>query len=113
MANEIISCLEMCNREGTSLQRGMNFGLGGDHSVVLMSARPNAPYRDQLEDNGTTLIYEGHDEPRSEAVLEPKAGALKIIEEGSNGSHESHRSRQVRLDRRARATKYRETDSRG
>jgi hypothetical protein len=43
MANEIITYLEMCSREGTSLQRGMKFGLGGDHSVVLMSVRPNAP----------------------------------------------------------------------
>jgi hypothetical protein len=72
MANEVISYLEMCSREGTSLQRGMNFGLGGDHSVVLMSVRPNAPYRDRLEDEGTTLIYEGHDEPRSDAVPHPK-----------------------------------------
>jgi hypothetical protein len=73
MANKIISYLEMCGREGTSLQRGMNFGLGSDHSVVLMSVRPNAPYRDRLEDEGTTLIYEGHDEPRSDAVPRPKA----------------------------------------
>ncbi len=29
MANEVISYLEMCSREGTSLQRGINFGLGG------------------------------------------------------------------------------------
>ncbi len=73
MANEVISYLEMCSREGTSLQRGMNFGLGGDHSVMLMSVRPNAPYRDRLEDNGTTLIYEGHDEPQSAGVPQPKA----------------------------------------
>jgi hypothetical protein len=72
MANEVISYLEMCSREGTSLQRGMNFGLGGNHSVVLMSVRPNAPYRDRLEDEGTTLIYEGHDEPRSDAVPRPR-----------------------------------------
>lgn len=50
----------------------MNFGLGGDHSVVLMSVRPNAPYRDRLEDNGTTLIYEGHDESKSAGVPQPK-----------------------------------------
>ncbi len=73
MANEVISYLEMCRREGTSLQRGMNFGLSGDHSVVLMSVRPNAPYRDRLEDGGTTLIYEGHDEPRSATASRPKA----------------------------------------
>ena len=73
MANEVISYLEMCGREGTNLQRGMNFGLRSDHySVVLMSVRPGAPYQDRLEDDGTTLIYEGHDEPRSDAVLEPK-----------------------------------------
>ncbi len=73
MSNEVISYLEMCGREGTSLQRGMNFGLRDDHSVVLMSVRPGAPYHDRVEDEGTTLIYEGHDEPKSEAVLEPKA----------------------------------------
>jgi hypothetical protein len=50
MANEVISYLEMCSREGTRLQRGMNFELGGDHSVVLMSVRPNAPYHDRLKD---------------------------------------------------------------
>jgi hypothetical protein len=37
-----------------------------------MSVRPNAPYRDRLEDNGTTLIYEGHDEPQTAGVLQPK-----------------------------------------
>jgi len=70
--NEIISYLEMCRREGMSLQRGMNFALGRDHSVILMSVRRNAPYRDRLEDDGNTLIYEGHDEPRSRLVPEPK-----------------------------------------
>ena len=72
MANEIISYLEMCSPEGTSLQRVMNFGLGGDHSVVLIFVRPNAPYRDRLEDEGTTLIYEGHDEPQGVAVFRPR-----------------------------------------
>jgi 5-methylcytosine-specific restriction endonuclease McrA len=72
MPNEVISYLAMCQREGTSLQRGMNFGLGGDHSVILMSVRPNAPYNDRFEDDGTTLIYEGHDVPRSSAVPDPK-----------------------------------------
>jgi len=70
--NEIISYLEMCRREGVSLQRGMNYGLGGDHSVILMSLRPGAPYDDRLEDDGTTLIYEGHDEPRRKGGPDPK-----------------------------------------
>lgn len=72
MANEIISYLEMCQREGVSLQRGMNFGLGRNHSVILMSLRQNAPYEDELQDGGTVLIYEGHDEPRSSHVPDPK-----------------------------------------
>jgi hypothetical protein len=35
--------LHMCQRERLSLQAGMNFGVGGTHSVILMSVRPNAP----------------------------------------------------------------------
>lgn len=62
----------MCTREGASLQRGMNFGIGGNHSVILMSVRPGAPYRDRLEDDGTVLIYEGHDDPRGVGLIDPK-----------------------------------------
>ncbi len=72
MANEIIPYFEMCRREGVSLQRGMNFGLGGNHSVILMSVRPNAPYQDELKEGGSVLIYEGHDEPKSSSVRNPK-----------------------------------------
>jgi hypothetical protein len=72
MANEIISYLEMCRREGVSLQRGMNYNLGGTHSVILMSVRPNAPYRDRFEEDSSTLIYEGHDEPRNKLYGDPK-----------------------------------------
>jgi 5-methylcytosine-specific restriction endonuclease McrA len=49
----------------------MNFGIGGNHSVILMSVRPGAPYNDRIEDGGTTLIYEGHDQPRG-SVPDPK-----------------------------------------
>ena len=72
MANEIISYLEMCQREGANLQRGMNFRLGGRHSVILMSQRKNAPYLDQVVNEGVTLIYEGHDEPRRDDLPDPK-----------------------------------------
>lgn len=72
MANEVISYMEMCVREGSSLQRGMNFRLGGDHSVILMSVRSNAPYSDRIEDNGETLIYEGHDVPKTQENPVPK-----------------------------------------
>ncbi|RSL16716.1 SAD/SRA domain-containing protein [Edaphobacter aggregans] len=71
-SNEIISYLEMCSREGLSLQRGMNFNATLTHSVVLSSHRPGAPYDDVLEENGTVLIYEGHDEPRTRDIPYPK-----------------------------------------
>jgi hypothetical protein len=71
MENEVISYLEMCQREGASLQRGMNYRLGRAHSVILMSVRPNAPYRDRVEmDN---IIYEGHDVPRGQNYPDPKS----------------------------------------
>ncbi len=66
MPNEIIPYLEMCRREGMSLQKGMNYQCGNNHSVILMSVRPNAPYLDKIEDNGETLIYEGHDAKQSQ-----------------------------------------------
>ncbi|MBI4479587.1 MAG: HNH endonuclease [Acidobacteria bacterium] len=71
MPNEIISHPEMCLREGISLQRGRNFGLRRNHSVILMSVRPGAPYRDRLEEDGSVLIYEGHDQTRK-PKLNPK-----------------------------------------
>lgn len=73
LADNIISYIQMCQREGASLQRGMNFGLGGNHSVILMSIRPNAPYQDRIEEDGTVLIYEGHDQPRTGGISDPKS----------------------------------------
>ena len=63
----------MCQKEGTSLQRGMNFRLKGHHSVILMSVRPNAPYRDEVQYGVAVLIYEGHDEPKRAGIANPKA----------------------------------------
>jgi hypothetical protein len=60
---EIISYLEMCKVERASLQRGMNFRHQGHQSILLMSVRRNAPYRD----SGRVLIYEGHDVSKTEA----------------------------------------------
>lgn len=73
MANEIISYLEMCRRENCNLQQGMNYGLGGSHSVILMSVRKGAPYRDRFEENGTVLVYEGHDQPKTPNKPDPKS----------------------------------------
>ena len=72
LSDNVLSYIEMCQREGASLQRGMNFGLGGNHSVILMSLRPNAPYQDRIEEGGTVLIYEGHDQPKTADVADPK-----------------------------------------
>lgn len=69
----MISYLAMCEEEGTSLQRGMNFRLRPGHSVLLMSQRQNAPYADEVRDGGTVIIYEGHDAPRGDETPEPKA----------------------------------------
>ena len=71
VGHEILSYIEMCRREASSLQRRMNFALGEGYSVILMSVRANAPYHDRLEDDGSTLIYEGHDAPRSQQLLDP------------------------------------------
>ncbi|HUU42820.1 MAG TPA: HNH endonuclease [Planctomycetota bacterium] len=38
-----------------------------------MSVRPNAPYADRFEDDGSTIVYEGHDVPRSANQMDPKA----------------------------------------
>jgi hypothetical protein len=63
----------MCDIAGVqTLQRGMNFELMNGISVILMSLRSNAPYADRIEDNGQTLIYEGHDRPKTEDSPNPK-----------------------------------------
>jgi hypothetical protein len=69
---DIISYMDMCQHEGASLQRGMNFRLGGRTSVILMSVRKGATYADRIEEGGKVLIYEGHDIPRIKGGLEPK-----------------------------------------
>lgn len=73
MRGYVISYIEMCQKEGTSLQRGMNFRLKGHHSVILMSVRANSPYRDEVRDDGAVLIYEGHDQPKGTGVTDPKS----------------------------------------
>jgi HNH endonuclease len=72
MNDNIISYIEMCRREGTSLQQGMNYALRSNHSVILMSLRRNAPYRDRIEEDGTVLLYEGHDCPKTSDLPNPK-----------------------------------------
>jgi len=54
-----------CEEEGTQLQRGMNYRLPSGRSVILMSRRTNAPYRDQVVDDGQ----------------EPRAAAIRVVRE--------------------------------
>ncbi|WP_428058687.1 HNH endonuclease [Candidatus Avelusimicrobium faecicola] len=60
---DILSYMDLCHEEQFNLQKGMNFRTQNGYSIFLMSVRPNAPYADRVEDNGKTLIYEGHDCP--------------------------------------------------
>jgi hypothetical protein len=69
---DVLSYSEMCAEEKVNLQRGMNYHLRGDISVILMSLRRNAPYADRIENDGRILIYEGHDVPRASANPSPK-----------------------------------------
>jgi hypothetical protein len=69
---DILSYLEMCQFENVSLQRGMNYRLKPDYSVILMSVRPGAPYVAQVLEDGKVLIYEGHDAPKTKGIKGPK-----------------------------------------
>ena len=69
---EIFSYMDMCQYEGTTLQRGMNFHHKRNRSIILMSLRKNAPYADRIENDGKVLIYEGHDIQRNYTTKNPK-----------------------------------------
>jgi hypothetical protein len=72
LRDEILTYWEMCARERGSLQRGMYHREPPATSVVLMSRRPGAPYEDALSEDGTELLYEGHDEKRQPGI-DPKS----------------------------------------
>ena len=73
MRDDIVSYREMCDMEGKqTLQRGMNYRLNPQYSVILMSQRTNAPYTDRIHDDGITIEYEGHDIPRKDYFYVPK-----------------------------------------
>jgi 5-methylcytosine-specific restriction endonuclease McrA len=69
---EVISYIEMCQAWSASLQRGMNFHIRPDCSLILMSRRSNAPYRDDVEEDGKVIVYEGHDVSRTSKNSDPK-----------------------------------------
>lgn len=65
---KVISYNELEAKEGFRVQKGMNFGVKGSYSIVLMSTEKNAPYHDQMFDDGT-IEYEGHDVPKTGGVI--------------------------------------------
>lgn len=73
MLDQIYSYREMCDLENVqTLQRGMNFRLNPKYSLILMSQRSNAPYRDKILGDGLTVEYEGHDVPKTSYEVNPK-----------------------------------------
>ena len=71
--DEILSYREMCDTESKqTLQRGMNYQINPAYSLILMSQRPNAPYKDKIYPDGATIEYEGHDTPRRGYDHNPK-----------------------------------------
>jgi len=78
---DILTYLEMCQIEGVNLQRGMNFRLKPDYSVILMSIRLGAPYADQVLEEGKVLCYEGHDIAKTKGINNPKEHDQPMITE--------------------------------
>lgn len=73
MKDDILTYREMCDSVGVqTLQRGMNYRLNAAYTVILMSQRSNAPYKDEILEDGVTILYEGHDEPRTSTTPNPK-----------------------------------------
>lgn len=60
---EILSWHDIAQKEHVA-QKGMNFGINPGYSVILMSRRDNAPYKDHIYPDGVTIEYEGHDVPK-------------------------------------------------
>lgn len=72
--DDILSYREMCDAENVqTLQRGMNFRLQPTCSVILMSQRTNAPYKDKVYEDNITIEYEGHDIPKTSYEINPKS----------------------------------------
>lgn len=72
--NSIISYEELCKRERPHLQRGMNFGLNDDVSVILMNKQVKQPYgyRDKFQNDGKVIIYQGHNALRRKGWPDPE-----------------------------------------
>lgn len=58
--NSIVEWYDIARKEHIS-QKGMNFGINPNYSIILMSQRDNSPYNDHIYPDGITIEYEGHD----------------------------------------------------
>jgi hypothetical protein len=63
--DDIISYAELVAAENANIQKGMNFHIKAEYSILLMSVRKNAPYADEWDEKRNALIYEGHDVPKN------------------------------------------------
>src|SRR5438094_8232938 len=70
--DDIISYHDLVTEEKSALQKGMNYGVGKNYSIFLMSLREGAPYADALDEVTGGLMYEGHDEPQRHGGPNPK-----------------------------------------
>tara|TARA_B110000902_G_C14144028_1_gene526899 strand:- start:97 stop:792 length:696 start_codon:yes stop_codon:yes gene_type:complete len=67
---KIITYREMCNQEKVeTIQRGMNYFLRPNYSVILMSVKKGSPYNDHISVDGRKVVYEGHDVPSHHASI--------------------------------------------
>ncbi len=74
MKDQILLYREMCDTEKVqTLQRGMNYRLNPEYTVILMSQRSNAPYEDRIYQDGITIEYEGHNVPKTPNYLDTKS----------------------------------------
>jgi hypothetical protein len=74
----------MCNQEGVeTIQRGMNFNLGSNYSVILMSVKKGSPYNDFISADGRKVIYEGHDVPSNHAPIPKMVDQAKTNPSGT------------------------------
>lgn len=70
--DDIISYHDLVSEEKAILQKGMNFGVGKNYSVFLMSVREGAPYADAIDPVTGMLEYESDDEPQRKKGPNPK-----------------------------------------
>lgn len=80
---EIISYHKLTALEGgTQVQKGMNFGIKPNYSILLMSVQPNAPYNDKMLNDGK-IEYEGHDARKSDHYNVKQVDQPSITDKGT------------------------------